>query len=79
MMNGGMMNGLSVLWVALILALIALAVVAIVWLVRTMSGPSRGTISHSDLLAARAELDRRDAAGDLSREDYLQRRQDIEG
>ena len=55
-------------------ALLALVVVAIVWLVRNMTAQPR-TGGQSP---ARAELDRRYAAGELSRDGYLERRRDID-
>lgn len=78
MMDGGMMGGFMVLWVILLLALIALAVAGVVWLVRSMGGSSRGGRSNSDHTPVRAELDRRYAAGELSRGDYLERRRDLD-
>ncbi len=79
MMDGGMMGGFMVLWAVFILALIALAVAGIVWLVRNMGGSSRGSgdakVGQSP---ARGELDRRYAAGELSRDEYLERRRDLE-
>lgn len=78
MMDGGMMSGFIVLWVILLLALIALAAAGVVWLVRSMGGSSRGDRSNSNHAPARAELDRRYAAGELARDDYLERRRDLD-
>jgi putative membrane protein len=78
MMDGGMMGGFTVLWTILVLALIALAVTGVVWLVRNMGGSSRNGSIGADQPPARAELDRRYAAGELSRDEYLERRRDIE-
>jgi putative membrane protein len=67
-MMAGWMTGWMALWAAVALALIALAVVAAVWLVRDRSGGNR---SHQDL------LERRYAAGEIDREEFLQRRDDL--
>jgi len=79
MMDGGMMGGwLMVLWTLLILAVIALAVAAVVWLVRNMDRPHGDGGAGGGRSAAREELDRRYAAGELSRDEYRQRRRDLE-
>ena len=78
-MMDGMMGGLMLLWVLLLLALIALAMAGVVWLVRTMRRSNGGSSGATQQSAARAELDRRYASGELPREDYLQRRSDLEG
>lgn len=62
------MGGWLALWAALAVALIVLAVVATFWLVRHLSGGDR---SHQDVLA------RRYATGEISREEFLQRREDL--
>ena len=77
-MMDGMMGGVMVLWVLFLLALIGLAVAAVVWLVRSMRRPPPGADGSRSDSGARAELDRRYASGELSREDYLQRRDDLE-
>ncbi len=77
MMNG-MMGGMMLLWVLFLLALIALTVTAAMWLVRNMRRPPSGRDGVPQGSAARGELDRRYASGELSREDYLQRRSDLE-
>lgn len=76
MMDGGMMMGgglMMLVMVVLVLMLLALAVTGIVWFVR--QSDSTGATSSS----AREELDGRYAAGDIDRNDYLQRRRDLEG
>ena len=81
MMDNGMnvmMGGLMLLWVLLLIALIALAVVGAVWLMRDMRRPDEES-SVSPHSAAGAELDRRYVSGELPHEDYLQRRSDLEG
>ncbi len=78
MMDGGMMSGmwaLGALWFLVGLVLVALMVAAIVWLVHSMQGSGGTSMSEHE---ARSELDRRYAAGDLDRDEYLQRRQDLE-
>lgn len=75
MMDGGMMMGggvMMLMTVLLVLAFLALVVAAIVWLVR--EGADTGGSS-----SARQELDRRYAAGEVDRDEYLQRRRDLEG
>jgi putative membrane protein len=80
MMDGGMMGGwFMVLWTLLILAVIALAVAGVVWLVRNMDrSRGDGGAEGGARSAARDELDRRFAAGELSRDEYLQHRRDLE-
>lgn len=76
MMNGAMMgwmNVMGVLWSLLAAALIALAVAGTLWLVR-----SRSARAGAAPVAGRATLDRRYAAGELSRDEYLERRRDLE-
>ncbi len=77
MMDGGMMGGaVMMLLVALfVLALTVLAVAAIVWVVRQSRGNSSGS---AGLSPARQELDRRYAVGELNRDQYLERRRDLE-
>ncbi|MBA2316426.1 MAG: SHOCT domain-containing protein [Euzebyales bacterium] len=73
--GGGMMGGmwaLGIVWLLAGLVVIALMVAAIVWLVRSQTGDGRRGVDD-----ARSELDRRYAAGEVAREDYLQRRGDL--
>lgn len=77
MMGGGMMGGgmtavalYLLLWGLLAIALLVLAVVATMWLLRSM----RNTAGKTSALE---RLDEGYATGELSREDYLQRRQDL--
>jgi putative membrane protein len=77
MMGGGMMGGCAFMWFWALFAVLVLAllVVGVVWLVRTLAGPGpSGSTS-----AARQELDLRYARGELTREEYQQRRADLEG
>lgn len=77
MMHGGgndMMSGWVgswlALWAVLALALIVLAVVATVWLVKHLSGSGSGSDD-------RRILERRYASGDIDREEFQQRRDDL--
>ncbi|MEX2290560.1 MAG: SHOCT domain-containing protein [Mycobacteriales bacterium] len=70
MMNGWMGNWM-VLWAVLALALVVLAVVATVWLVKHLSSSSGGGSDD------RRILERRYASGDIDREEFLQRRNDL--
>ena len=67
-MMSGWMSGWMALWAVLALALIVLAVVATAWLVRNLADRSS---SHHEV------LERRYAAGEISREEFLQRREDL--
>lgn len=69
---GGSMGGWIALWGLLVLALIVLAVVATVWLVKHLSSGGRG--SDDQRL-----LERRYAAGNIDREEFMQRRDDLAG
>ena len=76
MMGGsGMMGGMVVLWVLFVIVLLALAVTALVWLVRNMSRSG----SEPTPQTSRDELDRRYAAGQIDRDHYLEVRRDLEG
>jgi putative membrane protein len=76
MMSGGMMGGGAFMWFWAVFALLVLAllVVGIVWLVRTLASPGPG----SAISTARQELDLRYARSELTREEYQQRRVDLE-
>ena len=63
------MSGWMVLWGVLALALLVLAVVATIWLVKHLNGSSGS--EHQRL------LERRYAAGELDRKEFLQRRDDL--
>jgi putative membrane protein len=68
--NGGMgtWGGAVLLWLLIGLAFLVLVVVATIWLVRNMSGgDTRGD--------ARRELDLRYARGDLTSDEYNERRE----
>lgn len=78
MMDGGMMDGMMGgafmwFWALFAVVVLALLVVGVVWLVRTLAGTGSATGT------ARQELDLRYARGELTREEYQQRRADLEG
>jgi uncharacterized membrane protein len=77
MMGGGMMGGGAFMWFWAVFALLVLAllVVGVVWLVRTLASPGPGGTTST----ARQELDLRYDRGELTREEYQQRRIDLEG
>lgn len=66
----GWMNGWMTLWAALALALLVLTVVATVWLVKHLTGGGSAD-EHGKV------LERRYAAGDIDRDEFLQRREDL--
>jgi putative membrane protein len=68
----GWMGSWMLLWAVLALALIVLAVVATVWLVKHLSSSGSGSDD-------RRVLERRYASGDIDREEFLQRRDDLAG
>ncbi|MDP8932129.1 MAG: c-type cytochrome [Actinomycetota bacterium] len=76
MMPGPMMGGwMMLLWALLVLALTALIITGLLWIFRSVrSRPSTGQGT-----SARRLLDERYARGELNRDEYLQRRRDLEG
>lgn len=75
-MDGGMvgMGMWMLLWGLVGLALLAVLVLAAVWLFRRVREEPHGRVGRSP---AEEELKRRYATGEISREVYLQRRSDI--
>jgi putative membrane protein len=71
MMGGGFLWFWAIFWVVVL----ALLVVGAIWLARTLTRPPSPPSGPG---SARAELDLRYARGELDREDYLQRRADLE-
>lgn len=69
-MMGDWMGSWMVLWGVLALALVVLAVVATIWLVKHLT-------SSNSAPDARQSLEGRYAAGDIDREEFLQRREDL--
>lgn len=72
--DGGMMGGWMLLWALVGLALLVVAALAAIWLVRHRS-PAR---SDTDA-GPEEELRRRYAAGEIDREDYLRMQRDVSG
>jgi putative membrane protein len=70
--------GIALLWLAIVLVVVGLVVAALVWAARSVgsSGSQRTTGSPSS--PAREVLDQRYARGEISREEYLQSRRDLE-
>jgi putative membrane protein len=82
-MMGGMMGGATgawmIVWGLLSLAVLGLAVVGGVWAARTLAGRrASGAILPPDVAEAQAVLRRRYAAGEITREDYLQAKVELE-
>lgn len=69
-MMSGWVNGWMTLWAVLALALVVLAVVATIWLLKHLNGSGTGE-EHGKV------LERRYAAGDIDRDEFLQRREDL--
>lgn len=71
--DGGMqgwMGGMMLMWLLVGLAILALAIAATVWLVRNMQrGDGRGDV--------RRELDLRYARGELTSDEYRERREQL--
>ncbi len=67
-------------WMVFGLLVLVLVVAAIVWLVRSMGSSDARSWSRSDRSGSpREELDRRYARGEITREEYRQLRDDLEG
>jgi putative membrane protein len=86
-MMGGTMSGAMgawmIVWVLLGLAVLGLAVAGGVWAARTLAGretgrQASGAILPPDIAEAQAVLRRRYAAGEITREDYLQAKVELE-
>jgi putative membrane protein len=73
-MMGGC-GGMMLLWGLFAVLLLALLVVGLVWMLRSM----RDTGAGRSAATARQELDVRYARGELTREEYQQQRADLEG
>ena len=69
-MMSGMMGGMMLLWALLALALFVLSVVATVWLVKHVNSGARDR-------RVDAVLEERYAAGEITRDEFLQRRADL--
>jgi putative membrane protein len=78
-MGGGMMGGgFMWFWAVFWVVVLALLVVGAIWLARTLTAGGAGR-AGDPAADAKRELDLRYARGDLDREEYLQRRADLEG
>jgi putative membrane protein len=76
---GGMMGAWMIGWGLLSLLVLGLAVAGGIWAVRTLAGRrASGAIRPSDVAEAQAVLRRRYAAGEITREDYLQAKVELE-
>lgn len=74
MQDGMMMGGpMMVMFLIMLLVLVAL-IVGVVWLVRTLAKDGRGSHPRS----AVERLDLRYARGEIDRDDYIRRRDDLE-
>jgi putative membrane protein len=75
MMGGGMMGGMVLwvfLWALVGIALLVLAVVGIIWLVRRIDGPPPIPPTHGE--TPEELLRRRYAAGEIEEDEYTRRR-----
>lgn len=75
----GVAWGWALLWLLFGVALIVLVVLAIVWLIRSMRAGGTRPTGGASPASARDALDLRYARGEISREEYLQARRDLEG
>jgi putative membrane protein len=76
--NAGAGGGFMLVWLLVGLSLTALAIVAIVWLVRSTSAAGgRDVIAHGSR-SPREELDGRYARGEITRDEYQRIRQDLD-
>jgi putative membrane protein len=79
---GGMMGAWMILWGLVSIAVLVLAVIGGMWAVRALSGrdsarePTRAVPPPKN--PAQAELRRRYAAGEITREEFLQGKVDLE-
>jgi putative membrane protein len=75
----GMWGGWPFMWLGP-LVLLALAIAAVFWLVRATTGPDRRP-GDAELPRRRglAVLEERYARGEISREEFLQKKADLEG
>lgn len=71
------------LWLVFAIGLLVLVVLAIIWLARNMGSgnqrPSGKSTDSSGPASAMEALDMRYARGEISREEYLQAREDLKG
>ena len=80
MMGGGMavaMGLIVIFWILFGLVLFALAVTALIWMIRALRQQQTVESTSASPRGAADELDRRYASGELSREQYLQYKADL--
>ena len=80
MMGGGMavvMGLIAVFWTVFGLVLFALAVTALIWMIRALRQQRTAGSTRASPRGAADELDRRYASGEMSREQYLQYKADL--
>jgi mono/diheme cytochrome c family protein/uncharacterized membrane protein len=76
---GGWPLGVGLVWLAVVLVVVVLVVAGIAWIVRSASSsPPPSSASAAASSPAREILDHRYARGELSREDYLRMRDDLD-
>ncbi|WP_240197651.1 SHOCT domain-containing protein [Nonomuraea lactucae] len=77
MCDMGAMGAATLLWVVGTLAVLALVAAATVWVVRSLTTTAKGN-QQLPVDAAQEELRRRYVAGEIEREEFLQRKVDLE-
>ena len=80
MMGGGMAVAMvlfAIFWILFGLVLFALAVTALIWMVRALRQQGMSGSSSASSRGAAHDLERRYASGELSREQYLQYKADL--
>ena len=80
MMGGGMaivMVLIGIFWILFGLVLFALAVTALIWMIRALRQQRTSGSTSASSRGAVDELERRYASGELSREQYLQYKADL--
>jgi putative membrane protein len=79
-MPGGWPLGVGLVWVAVVLVVVVLIVAGVVWFARRLDGAgAQSDAGRASTSAARDILDQRYARGEISREEYLEVRRDLEG
>lgn len=76
MMNGMGMGWMMLLWVLIGLAVLVLVILAIIWLVRSLTGRRSSTEAQPEDPAL-LELRRRYAAGQIDQDEYQKRLDDL--
>lgn len=74
MMGGDMMGGgMMVLWLVVTVLIVVALTAGVVWLVRTLSGDQR----QGHVAGALGELASRYARGEIDRDEYFRKREDL--